>query len=460
MTDQATILIVDDDEDILKAGRFLLGRRFGEVIGARMPEEVPRLLKKHAIDIILLDMNFGPGESSGRQGLAWLDRILELDPEMVVVMITAHGGVDTVVQAMRRGATDFVAKPWQNEKVIATVSAAVELRRSRLEAISLRRDNLALREAAAPGNTAIIGASAPMQEVLSVVERAAPTDANVLILGENGTGKELIARELHRLSSRSERLFLTVDMGSISETLFESELFGHVKGAFTGADGDRLGRFQAADGGTLFLDEIGNLPLHLQAKLLRVLEQRRLTPVGADKAHQFDVRVIAATNLAVAELRDEQRFRPDLLFRLNTVEITVPPLRRRRDDILPIADHYLQIYARKYDKNVTTFSEAARRAMLEYQWPGNVRALRHSIERAVILATGDKLQPEDLQLTQPVQRSAITKDASTAALNLEQVEKQTIETALFKHGFNISHAARELGLSRASLYRRMEKHGL
>ncbi|MFZ9052232.1 MAG: sigma-54-dependent transcriptional regulator [Woeseiaceae bacterium] len=460
MTAQATILIVDDDEDILKAGRLLLGRRFGVVIGARMPEEIPGLLKQHDIDVVLLDMNFGPGESSGQQGLAWLDRILELDPEMVVVMITAHGGVDTVVKAMRRGATDFVAKPWQNEKVVATISAALELRRSRMEAISLRRDNLALREAATPGNTPIVGTSAPMLEVLSVVERTAPTDANVLILGENGTGKELIARELHRLSSRAQRLFLTVDMGSITESLFESELFGHVKGAFTGADGDRLGRFQAADGGTLFLDEIGNLPLHMQAKLLRVLEQRRLTPVGADKTHEFDVRVIAATNLPVKDLRDEQRFRPDLLFRLNTVEITVPPLRRRRDDIRPIADHYLQLYARKYDKSVKGFSKAALTAMLEYHWPGNVRALRHSVERAIILATGDELQPEDLQLTQPDQPSFVAKDSATAALNLEQVEKQTIENALFKHSFNISHAAKELGLSRASLYRRMEKHGL
>jgi len=451
------ILIVDDDEDILTAGRLLLRRRFSEVITCRRPEEIPDLLDKYQFDAVMLDMNFGPGESSGIQGLEWLERILAIDPQMVVVMITAHGGVDTAVEAMKRGATDFVAKPWQNEKVIATVSAAVELHRSRVETNSLRRSNLALREAAMPADTNIVGSSAQMQGVLSVVQRTAPTDANVLILGENGTGKELVARELHRQSTRSGQLFLTVDMGSITESLFESELFGHVKGAFTGADDDRLGRFQAAEGGTLFLDEIGNLPLHLQAKLLRVLEQRRVTPVGSDNAQEIDVRVITATNVPADELRDEKRFRPDLLFRLNTVEITVPPLRQRRDDILPIADHYASIYSRKYDKEVKPFSAGARNAMLEYQWPGNVRALRHSIERAVILSSGEEIEADDLQLTQPTPQSI---PATPLVLNLELVERQAIEAALRKHGFNISHAAKELGLTRASLYRRMEKHGL
>ncbi|MDH3350164.1 MAG: sigma-54 dependent transcriptional regulator [Gammaproteobacteria bacterium] len=459
MTDSAKILIVDDDEDILTAGRLLLRRSFGDVITCRRPEEVPDLLEQHAFDAVMLDMNFGPGESSGKQGLEWLERILLIDPQMVVVMITAHGSVDTVVEAMKRGATDFVAKPWQNEKVVATISAAVELHRSRIETHSLRRANRALREATSGADTAIVGTSVPMREVLSIVERTAPTDANILILGENGTGKELIAREVHRRSSRSHQVFLTVDMGSISESLFESELFGHRKGAFTGADDDRLGRFQAADGGTLFLDEIGNLQPHLQIKLLRALEQRRVTPVGSDKAQEFNVRVIAATNVPAEALRDERRFRPDLLFRLNTVEITVPPLRERRDDILPIASHYSRIYSRKYDKAARSFSSAAEKAMLEYDWPGNVRALRHSVERAVILAAGPVLEVDDLQL-----RPGVTVAESSApepvALSLEQVERQTIESVLQKHGFNISHAAKELGLTRASLYRRMEKHGL
>jgi transcriptional regulator with PAS, ATPase and Fis domain len=297
-----------------------------------------------------------------------------------------------------------------------------------------------------------------MQQVLSIVERAAPTEANVLILGENGTGKELIARQLHHQSARSNDVFLTVDMGSIPETLFESELFGHKKGAFTGADDDRTGRLQAAGGGTIFLDEIGNLALHMQAKLLRVLEERMVTPVGSDKAQPIDVRVIAATNVAPVMLRDKDHFRPDLLFRLNTVEITVPPLRDRRDDILPIALHYLSIYARKYGDSPRSFSTAAESALVGYPWPGNVRALRHAIERAVILAKNDIVEPDDLQLLHGV--AVPTAERGPAPLNLDQVEKEAIATALRKHGFNISHAAKELGLTRASLYRRMEKHDL
>ena len=461
MTDKAKILIVDDDQDILTAGRLLLRRSVGEVITCRRPEEIPDLLEQHSFDALMLDMNFGPGESSGAQGLEWLQRILAIDPRMVVVMITAHGSVDTVVEAMKRGATDFVAKPWQNEKVVATMSAAVELHRSRAEAESLRGANRVLVEAAAAEGTSIISGSTEMQGVLSIVARAAPTDANVLILGENGTGKELIARELHRQSSRASEVFLAVDLGSISESLFESELFGHKKGAFTGANDDRLGRFQAASGGTLFLDEVGNLPLHLQAKLLSALEQRRVTPVGSDKPQEVDVRILAATNAAPGLLRDAARFRPDLLFRLNTVEITVPPLRERRDDILPIARHYLAVYSRKYGKAARSFSATAEQALLAYDWPGNVRALRHAIERAVILTSGDVLEPADLQLGEPA-RAADPPAAvpMPAMLNLERVEKETIHAALRKHGFNISHAAKELGLTRASLYRRMEKHGL
>ena len=461
MTETATILIVDDDEDILTAGRLLLRRRFGAVITCGRPEEVPDLLAANDIDAVMLDMNFGPGESSGQQGLEWLERILAIDPQMVVVMITAHGSVDTVVEAMKRGATDFVAKPWQNEKVVATLSAAVALHRSRVETESLRKANRMLVEAVAHEGSNIIAGSAKMQDVLSMVARAAPTDANVLILGENGTGKELIARQLHRQSSRSEQVFLAVDMGSIAETLFESELFGHRKGAFTGANDDRLGRFQAADGGTLFLDEIGNLPLHLQAKLLSALEQRTVTPLGSDKSQGVDVRVVAATNITPSALRDAQRFRPDLLFRLNTVEITIPPLRERRDDILPIARHYLAIYARKYGHASKSFSPQAQQALVDYDWPGNVRALRHAVERAIILSAGDVLEPSDLQLADAVQAPASPPPApAPSVLNLEQIEKDTIHKALQKHGFNISHAARELGLTRASLYRRMEKHGL
>ncbi|HEY5642075.1 MAG TPA: sigma-54 dependent transcriptional regulator [Woeseiaceae bacterium] len=460
MAQSGNILIVDDDEDILTAGRLLLRRSFADVRTCRNPEEIPALLSRHGIDAVLLDMNFGPGESSGMQGLAWLERILEIDPDIVVVMITAHGNVNTAVEAMKRGATDFIAKPWQNEKVTATVSAAVKLRQSRRESSVLRQKNQVLQEVAAGGREIVL-ASEEMRRVMSVVERAAPTDANVLILGENGTGKELIARELHRLSRRAERIFLTVDMGSLSESLFESELFGHRKGAFTDAREDRLGRFQAADGGTLFLDEIGNLPGHLQAKLLRVLEQRHVTPIGADAAQAIDVRIIAATNVPVSALRDESRFRQDLLFRINTVEIEVPPLRDRRDDILPIAGHYRELYARKYDRRRCRFSADAERAMRQHDWPGNVRALRHAVERAVILAKQDTIEADDLQLGSRAAGESRQKVVDVPTIfNLDHLEKATIKKALMKHGFNISRAAEELGLTRASLYRRMEKHDL
>jgi DNA-binding NtrC family response regulator len=454
------ILIVDDDEDILTAGRLMLRRHFAAIDTCRDPTQIPALLEAQSYDAILLDMNFGPGESSGQQGMEWLQKIIEIDPDMVVVMITAHGGVETAVEAMKLGATDFVAKPWQNEKVVATLSTAVKLHRSRLETKTLRKTNQVLREAAVATDSPIIGDSPAMRTVMSLVERAAPTDANVMILGENGTGKELIARELHRQSNRAENVFLSVDLGSISESLFESELFGHRKGSFTGAIDDRLGRFQAADGGTLFLDEIGNLPLHLQAKLLSALEQRMVTPVGSDKAQRIDVRLIAATNLAPAALGDERKFRPDLLFRLNTVEISLPPLRDRREDILPIAEHYLGIFSRKYDKGPKSFSSNARKALVEDAWPGNVRALRHAIERAIILSKDKELQPADLQIGDYPQPNKAAVAAIPTVYNLDLMEKQTIEKALRKHGFNISKAASELGLTRASLYRRMEKHDL
>jgi DNA-binding NtrC family response regulator len=460
VTDKAgNILIVDDDEDILTAGRLLLRRNFAKVVTCGNPERITELLAENDFDAVLLDMNFGPGESSGRQGILWLQRILDIDPDLVVVMITAHGNVDTVVETMKHGATDFVAKPWQNEKVVATLSAAVKLHQSRVETEALRKTNRVLRDSASAGRSDIIGNSESMRSVLSIVHRAAPTDANVLILGENGTGKELIAREIHRQSARSEQLFLSVDLGSITESLFESELFGHKKGAFTGATEDRLGRFQAADGGTLFLDEVGNLALHLQAKLLSALEQRKVTPVGSDKSQAVDVRIICATNLPVMELRDESRFRPDLLFRLNTVELSIPPLRERQEDILPIAHHYVELYAHKYGKQAKAFSDSACAALVEYAWPGNVRALRHAIERATILSTNDSLEPDDLQLSHGSPESASIAILPTV-LNLDQMERAAIERSLRKHAFNISHAAKELGLTRASLYRRMEKHGI
>jgi DNA-binding NtrC family response regulator len=460
MNKRGNILIVDDDDDILTAGRLLLRRQFRNVATCANPEQLPDLLAAGDIDVILLDMNFGPGESSGEQGMHWLKTILEIDPGAIVVMITAHGSVNTAVEAMKQGATDFIAKPWQNEKVVATISAAFKLRQSRVETETLRQTNEELVRDAAPTETDIIGESSQLMSVLSIVRRAGPTDANVLIVGENGTGKELIARELHRCSARAQHVFLSIDMGSISESLFESELFGHRKGSFTNANEDRIGRILAANGGTLFLDEIGNLPLHLQAKLLSVLEQREVTAVGANQAQSFDVRIIAATNLPANQLRNPDHFRADLLFRLNTVEIAVPPLRERVDDIMPIAEHYLARFSRKYGGKTRTFSPAAETALIDYNWPGNVRALRHAIERAVILAEGDLIGPRDLQLDYSSETTHADSQVMPTIYNLDHLEKETISKALRKHGFNISRAANELGLTRASLYRRMEKHDL
>ncbi len=462
--DDSNILIVDDDEDILTAGKLMLKRHYRHVDTCTDPERIPGLLARNDYAAILLDMNFGPGESSGAQGMTWLRRILALDPDAVVVLITAHGDLSLAVEAMKLGATDFIAKPWQNEKVIATLSASVKLHRSRHEARQLKGTNSALVELASGAQQPILGNSPAMQAVLSLLARTAPTDANVLVLGENGTGKELAARALHAQSKRAGQVFLAVDLGAVAESLFESELFGHVKGAFTDAKADRVGRLQAASGGTLFLDEIGNLPLHLQAKLLSVLEQKQVMPVGATKPVPIDVRVVAATNMPRAELIDERRFRQDLLFRLNTVEVEMPPLRDRREDIVLIAEHYAELYARKYGRPQPAFSPAALSALTAYDWPGNVRALRHALERAVILTEGPAFEPADFNLS-PVPGAAPVVTTPAAApeaetLNLEALERNAIQTALLRHRYNISHAAKELGLTRAALYRRMEKHGL
>jgi len=464
------ILIVDDDEDILTAGKLLLKRQFSHVSTCNLPEHIPEFISHQEFDVILLDMNFGPGESSGEQGFYWLQKILALKPQSIVIMITAHGGVDVAVDAMKLGATDFIAKPWQNEKVIATVSTAVMLGKSRTEAQQLRETNKALVQTSNQSNQQpIIGDSTAMLQVQSLIKHTAPTDANVLILGENGTGKELIARAVHQRSHRAQQIFMSVDLGAISESLFESELFGHKKGAFTGAQQDRIGRLQAADGGTLFLDEIGNLPLHLQAKLLTVLEQREVTPLGANKAIPFDVRVVSATNIAKHALKDENHFRQDLLFRLNTVEIALPPLRERPQDIESIAKFYIDFYSKKYQKSTKNLTNEALITISENSWLGNIRELRHAIERAIILSQSEALTSADFQLeasNKEIESQSITKSNTNTSialpceLNLEQIEHMAIAQALKKHRYNISHAAKELGLTRASLYRRMEKYGL
>jgi DNA-binding NtrC family response regulator len=452
-----TILIVDDDHDVVTAARLLLKRHVGGVVATNEPARIPALMAETAFDVVLLDMNFVTGEQSGREGLSWMAKIRELDPDAVVVLMTAYTALETAVEAMKLGAFDFVAKPWQNEKLIATIRAALELRHTRIEAAQLRRQN---RELAADTNRSselVVGDSPAMRRVFELVAKTAPTDANVLILGENGTGKELIAREIHRLSTRAPKVFLSVDVASIAENLIPSELFGHKKGAFTGADEHRIGRFQAAAGGTLFLDEIGNIPRHVQSKLLTALERREVVPVGANVPVTVDVRVISATNTPPAELLDEAVFRQDLLYRLNTVEIVLAPLRERKEDIPLLADHFMRMYARKYDRPVRRIADDAMAAIVAYPWPGNVRALRHAFERAVILSDGQTLKLADFPLPPAPQ---LPPGPAAEAATLAELEKHAIAQALARHAGNISYAAAELGITRASLYRRMEKHGL
>jgi two-component system response regulator HydG len=454
---EGKVLIVDDDEDILQAARLLLKQHAAEVHTEKRPETIPALLQNESYDVIFLDMNFVRGVTSGQEGFQWLNKILEIDPTSVVVLITAYGDVEMAVQAVKQGASDFILKPWQNERMIATLSTALSLHQSRVEAENLRSRQKQLSEDLDQPFHDFIGRSPAMNEVFSLISKVAGTDASVLILGENGTGKELVARELHRQSERANEVFIAVDMGSLSETLFESELFGHVKGSFTDARADRAGRFEIASGGTLFLDEIGNLPLTLQAKILTVLENREVIRLGSNKVIPIDVRLICATNLPIQEMVAENKFRQDLLYRINTVEIQIPPLRERTEDIEPLVEHFLTIYSKKYNKPLIRINPAATARLKKYVWPGNVRELQHAIERAVIMSETRVLQPSDFFFpSRESQGDSLIFDD----FNLEEAEKMIIRKAIRKHGGNLSHAAKELGLSRASLYRRLEKYGL
>jgi DNA-binding NtrC family response regulator len=448
-------VVVDDDPDIALAARLALRGLFERIETLNAPSELLGFLKAESPEVILLDLNFERGATNGREGLDFLARIMKLDPDAAVVIITAHGAVSIAVEAIKAGASDFVAKPWSNERLAATVRSAAALRQSRMDA---RTERGRASELVPSSETPLLGESPLMERVRTLIARAAPTDANVLILGENGTGKEIVAREIHRQSRRSEHPMISIDLGATAETLFESELFGHLKGAFTGAEGDRMGRLKAADQSTLFLDEIANLPLHLQPKLLTALEQREVVPVGANKPIPIDVRVVAATNASIDQLADAKRFRQDLLFRLNTIEIELPPLRERREDIPLLLDHYLNLYARKYDKPRRELAPSVLEPLMRHDWPGNVRALRHAAERAVIMADGDRYRVEDFPL--PQRSEAASLSIAGDSLNLDQLERQMIERALRMHHFNVSLAASELGLSRGALYRRMEKHGL
>ena len=460
--------IIDDDDDVLLSVRLLLRGVFDRIETFSSPAEAVPAFERITPDLILLDANFGRSSTDSSEGLDWLSRFLARDPDLSIVMVTAHGGVQVAVEAMKRGATDFVLKPWNNDRFVAIARNAARLHGSRAAATARGEPG----QAATPaGSSPLLGNSPAMQRVLSLVARAAPTDANILILGENGTGKELVAREIHRQSRRSQKPLVTVDLGAVPETLFESELFGHRKGSFTDAKTDRTGRMQAAEGGTLFLDEIGNLPLHLQPKLLTALEQRQVLPVGANTPEPIDVRVVAATNMPLHELGDERRFRQDLLFRLKTIEIELPPLRNRREDIPLLMHHFLDLYAQKYERPRLDMPDEVMSRLTAHEWPGNVRALRHAAERAVILSQADAYHADDFALgagggggpAVPHSESGAPFAGGAPAdgdLNLDKAEKQIISSALVKNGYNISAAAADLGLSRAALYRRMEKYGL
>jgi DNA-binding NtrC family response regulator len=455
------ILVVDDDEDVLQAARLFLKQHVELVYTEKDPAKIPTLIKNLSYDVILLDMNFTRDVTSGQEGFYWLNKIFEIDPSAVVILITAFGDVDLAVRAIKEGAADFILKPWQNEKLLATLSAALKLRRSRLEVASLKsRQRQLIADMDQPFHD-FIGVSPAMQTVFDTIQKVSGTDVNVLILGENGTGKELVARALHRNSNRSEEVFIGVDMGAISETLFESELFGHIKGAYTDAKKDRIGRFELASGGTLFLDEIANLPLSLQAKILRVLETRQVIPLGTNTPRSIDIRLICATNMLIHDMVAKNEFRQDLLYRVNTVEIQLPPLRERQEDIPLLADFFLNIYCHKYKKTVKKVGAAAQKKLTAYHWPGNVRELQHAIERAVILSESQVLQPEDFFFS----FSPPTKEENESSLefdsyHLEAVEKTVICKVLDMYKGNISKAAQELGLTRTSLYRRMEKYGI
>lgn len=451
------ILVVDDNEDILFALKLLLRPHVEKIDTYASPKRIPEAMDREEYDVILLDMNFHRDAISGQEGFEWLSKILELDPDAVVVFITAYGDAEKAVRAIKAGATDFVIKPWQNEKLLATITSCVSLKRSRTEASLLRQKQQNITQVLDQPFHEFIGNSPEMREVFNTIEKVAGTDANVLILGENGTGKELVARALHRHSLRQNEVFISVDLGSISETLFESELFGHERGAFTDAKKDKAGRFEIANSGTLFLDEIGNLSLTLQQKLLTVIERREVIRVGATRSIPIDVRLICATNSNLHEEVIEDNFRQDLLYRINTVEIHLPPLRERTGDIPLLAEHFLKIYARKYRKDIRSIQPKAIEKLNEYHWPGNVRELQHAIERGIIMSENNTLDPEDFVLSTQQKKS---KDLDIDTYNLEEVEKKIISKVLREDAGNVSKASKRLGLTRTALYRRMEKYGI
>lgn len=441
------ILIIDDDEDVLTALRLLLKSQVKLVTVNKNPNTIINLLSTEKFDVVILDMNFNGVVNTGNEGIFWLKKIKELDPNIDVILITAYGDIDLAIRSLKEGASDFLVKPWKNEKLLETIKTFV----SRKKGIK-KSGKLNLRE-----GIKIVGESEVMQDVFTKISKVAPTDANILILGENGTGKDLIAQAIHENSVRKDRPFIKVDVGSLTASLFESELFGYKKGAFTGATEDRMGRFEAANGGTLFLDEIGNITLGQQVRLLSVLQNRQVTPLGSNETIDLDIRLICATNLSLADLGDERKFRKDLIYRINTVEIIVPPLRDRGADITLLSHHFIDLYSEKYFKEPFTLGDGFIKKLKEHPFPGNVRELQYVLERAVIMAEGNMLRAEDLVFS-PIERKAEHTPGRT--VNLEALEKQTILKVIEKNKGNISKSAKELGITRTALYRRLHKYDL
>jgi DNA-binding NtrC family response regulator len=453
MSREGRVLIADDQPDVLEALRLLLKGEGFEIESAASPMGILAALETRDFDVVLMDLNYTRDTTSGQEGLDTLMRIQAIDANVPVVVMTAWGSVELAVEAMRRGARDFIQKPWDNARLMTIVRTQVELSNALRRGQRLEAENRLLRT---EGRPALIAESTAMQPVLQLISRVGPSDANVLITGEPGTGKEVVARTLHAVSLRHNRPMVTVNAGGLAEGIFESELFGHVKGAFTDAKMDRVGRFELAEGGTLFLDEIANVPMNLQAKLLRVLETGEMERVGSSKTRRVDVRILAATNADVDAEVAAGRFRQDLLFRLNTIEIHLPALRERREDIPLLANHFLRAYAQRYRKNLTGFDAAAMQALHEHMWPGNVRELDHAIERAVLLAQGNQVRASDLGL----RATPGTGIARLEEMNLEDVERYLVQKTLLRFDGNVSQAADALGLSRSGLYRRMQKYGL
>lgn len=449
------ILVIDDNKNVLSALRILLDTYFEEVTLLSSPNMLLTALKEKNPDVILLDMNFSAGINTGNEGLYWLSEIKKVDAELPVVLFTAYADIELAVKALKEGASDFVVKPWDNTKLLATLNAALSLRLSRKEVKKLKEKQNVLNHELNKEDDICWGESHLMQDLLNIITKVAKTDANILITGENGTGKELIARKIHHLSRRADETLVTVDLGAITETLFESELFGHTKGAFTDARADRAGKFEAADKGTLFLDEIGNLSYTLQAKLLTVLQSRQIVRVGSNTPIPVDIRLISATNRDLFKSVHDSEFREDLLYRINTIQVEVPALRQRREDIRPLAEFFLRRFAKKYNKSEMHFSNKAISKLEEYSWPGNVRELQHAVEKAVILSEGIEIQPNDFYM-----RTVEEKKDVIDAITIEEMEKLLIEKALSKHEGNISVVASQLGITRPTLYNKMKKYNL